>query len=87
MSVIADIYYGDYNACKPASKEEFQLEADKKRLEQRAAQFAKRLSDEDKKEFNLIMNSRNEIMSREAFIMFKKGTSLGAEFMNDICSE
>ncbi len=45
MSLIADIYYGDYKACRPMGEEEYKLEADKKHLDQRIAQFAKTLSE------------------------------------------
>ena len=84
MSILADIYYGDYSACKPTTAEEFKLEADKKRLDGRIAQFAKGLNEEVKKEFNLLMNSRNELMSREAYIMFEKGVEFGVSFIEEI---
>ena len=84
MSVIADIYYGDYNACRPTGKEDFKLEADKKRLDLRSEQFAKTLSKEQKKEFKLITNARKELNSRELYITFEKGISFGTEYIMEI---
>ena len=84
MSLIADIYYGDYKACRPMGEEEYKLEADKKHLDQRIAQFAKTLSEEQQKELKLITNARRELISRELYIMFEKGITFGTEYIIEI---
>lgn len=84
MSIIEDLYYGDYKGCELPINERTEIEQSRKHIEELTDRFAKSLSKEQLRDFKIILNSLSEVETAENFYLFKNGFELGVHITCEI---
>ncbi len=83
MSLLEELYFGDYKGCELPAEERKEIEADGRRIEARREKLTSSLDEEQCKELNIIFNALAETASKEKFYLYKNGFIAGVSLASE----